>query len=68
MNNNYVAKFADGSSSPVEIRGNYGRAELIGVATRGDGKKRVVFFSGANDFLVARDGDPWISNIRVART
>ncbi len=64
----YICEFTDGSYSAVEVTGGYGRGDLIGVATRGDGKKRVVFFQDHpnNGLLIPRDGDPWIHNIRRA--
>jgi hypothetical protein len=66
MPNSYVAHFADGSRSTVEVRGSYGRNELVGVATRGDGYKRIVFFEGrANrpEYSQFMHRDPWVTAI-----
>lgn len=55
----YVAHFTDGSSSLIEIRGSYGRCDLIGIATRGDGKRRVIFFKTHG----WRGRDPWVHSV-----
>lgn len=59
---NYVAHFRDGSQSPVEIRGSNSHRFLIGVATRGDGYKRVLFFGMGSGLL---HEDRWVDRITV---
>ena len=62
----YVAHFTDGSTSPVEITGSYGRCDLIGVATRGDGKRRALFFGVTPLGPALHNADPWIARVEPA--
>lgn len=63
---NYVAHFTDGSTSPVEIRGEYGRFDMIGIATRGDGKRRVLCFGRTPLGPALHRADPWILRLEPA--
>lgn len=62
----YIATFTDGSTSPVEITGDYGRFDMIGVATRGDGKKRVLCFGRTPLGPALHRADPWIARLEPA--
>lgn len=61
-----VAFFKDGSSSPIELSGGLVRyvdglpVEFqTGIATRGDGKRRVLFLMDGQE----QQADPWIGSI-----
>ena len=53
----YVAHFTDGSSDTVRRVTNSG-AFFTGLACRGDGKERVLFF---DIFGVLEQADPWLA-------
>jgi hypothetical protein len=62
----YICEFHDGSYSMIDSIKVWGKGERVGVATRGDGKRRVVFFQDHPSMsnLIPRDGDLWVRNIR----
>jgi hypothetical protein len=70
--NSYICEFTDGSFSPIAIGATWGKGECAGIAIRGDGFKRVVFFqdhpASHGPLMIPRDGDPWVSNIRRRAT
>ena len=63
----YICEFNDGSYSPIEVATTYGKREMVGTATRGDGLKRVVFFADGERFdplALPHRLDPWVHRIR----
>lgn len=58
MTPEYTALFADGSTSPVIVRGAFGTL-LVGIAERADHFKRCVFFDRDGH----HDADPWVTRI-----
>lgn len=58
----FVAIFTDGSSGPITIMGYYGRANMIGLATRGDGYRRVILLNADQDDPMLKR-DPWIKQV-----
>lgn len=60
---NYRVLFNDGSISPLEIKSVYGRRRVVGLATRGDGYRRVVFFNALTGHVTK---DPWIRSVTDA--
>jgi hypothetical protein len=64
----YIADFTDGSYSAIDSIRWWGSGEAVGVATRGDGKRRVVFFqdhpASHGPLMIPRSNDPWVHNIR----
>jgi hypothetical protein len=54
----YVARFSDGSTSPVKVCGSFG-GMLIGIAERGDHFMRALFFADDG----RHDADPWVESI-----
>lgn len=65
----YICEFTDGSCSAIENVHWWGKGEAVGIATRGDGKKRVVFFKDHADtggpWMIPRCHDRWVHNIRT---
>src|SRR5688572_20042299 len=63
----YICEFRDGSYSAIDSIHWWSKGQAAGLATRGDGKRRVVFFQDHpptnGTLLIPRDGDPWIHNI-----
>lgn len=64
----YICEFRDGSYSPIDSIRWWGKGQAVGVATRGDGKRRVVFFQDHaptfGPLLMGIPYDPWVHNIR----
>ncbi len=64
----YICEFRDGSYSPIDDIHWWGKGEAVGIATRGDGKKRVVFWQDHpptyGPLLMGIPFDPWVHNIR----
>lgn len=56
----YTAHFFNGHSAPVELRGDTLEFK-IGVATRDDGYRRVLFFTGKVESEIVED--KWVNHV-----
>lgn len=67
----YICEFTDGSYSEITDIHWWGKGHAAGIARRGDGKSRVVFWQDHpptfGPLLMGIPHDPWVHNIRRRR-